>query len=47
MKREDVKDELTNGGKLPFSNRAFKPLYFFIRWVVPPAILLIFISNLL
>ena len=47
MKKMEVHDELTNGGTLPISGKVFKPLYFFIRWIVPPVILIIFISNLL
>ncbi|MBO7603613.1 MAG: sodium-dependent transporter [Bacteroidales bacterium] len=39
MKKADVQEELN--GPL------FKVFYFMIRWVVPPAILIIFISNLL
>ena len=39
MKKADVQEELN--GPL------FKVVYFMIRWVVPPAILIIFISNLL
>ncbi|MBO6169415.1 MAG: sodium-dependent transporter [Bacteroidales bacterium] len=46
MKKDDVRDELTNGGTLGLSGKAFKPLYFFIRWVVPPAIIIIFVSTL-
>ena len=47
MKRADVFDEFTNGGTLGFSAKVFRPLYFFVRWLVPPIIIIIFISNLL
>lgn len=43
MKKEDVRDEITNGGK---SNRKMFPaLYFLIRYVAPLAVLTIFIFN--
>lgn len=45
MKKDEVKDELTSGGKRPLGERLFNVIYFFIRWVVPPMIVLIFISN--
>ena len=47
MKRDDVRDELTNGGTLGPGVRSFNVLYFMIRWIIPPAIIVIFISNLL
>ena len=44
MKKEDVRDEITNGGT---TNRSLFPfLYFLIRWAAPVAVLAIFISNL-
>ena len=45
MKREDVRDELTNGGKV--NARWFPALYFAIRYLAPLAILIIFLSNFL
>ena len=47
MKKADVRDEFTNGGTLRFSSRIFSVLYFIVRWIIPPVILLIFISNLI
>ncbi|MBO4263964.1 MAG: sodium-dependent transporter [Bacteroidales bacterium] len=47
MKKADVEAELTNGGSLRASSRLFKFLYPVIRYVIPPAIVLIFITNLL
>ena len=44
MSREDVRDELTSGGR--FSNRIFPVLWFLIRYVAPLAVLTIFITNL-
>ncbi|MCR5325173.1 MAG: sodium-dependent transporter [Bacteroidales bacterium] len=46
MKKADVVDEFTNGGTLGFSGKVFGVFYFLVRWVVPPVILLIFVSNL-
>ena len=44
MKKEDVRDEIINGGT---TNRSLFPfLYFLIRWAAPVAVLAIFISNL-
>ena len=45
MKREDVRDELTNGGTV--NARWFPALYFAIRYLAPLAILIIFFSNFL
>ncbi len=45
MKREDVRDELTNGGIV--NTRCFPALYFAIRYLAPVAILIIFLSNFL
>ena len=45
MKREDVRDELTNGGTV--NTRWFPALYFAIRYLAPLAILIIFFSNFL
>lgn len=43
MKREDVRDEITNGGKV--NTRLFPAVYFLIRYIAPLAVLTIFISN--
>ena len=45
MSRADVRDELTNGGRL--GNRVFGVTYFLIRYIAPIGILGIFITNLL
>ena len=47
MKKADVRDEFTNGGSQRFNARVFDVVYFFIRYVAPAAIIVIFISNLL
>ena len=46
MKKEDVYDELTCGGRLRYG-KVFKPVYFLIRWVAPITIVVIFLSNIL
>lgn len=46
MKKDDVWDELTNGGTLSFSKRIFPVLYFIIRWIIPVVILYLFIRSL-
>lgn len=43
MKREDVQDELTNGGTA--NRRSFKVIYFLLRYIAPIAIIVIFVSN--
>ena len=43
MKKEDVIEELTNGGKV--NTRIVPALYFLIRYIAPIAVLTIFISN--
>lgn len=47
MKREDVKEEFTNGGTLSFNNAIFGTVYFLMRWVAPVAIVAIVLSNIL
>lgn len=47
MKKEDVKDELTNGGTLHTNCKLFPVIYFLIRYVAPLSIAIIFISGLL
>ena len=46
MKKSEVRDEVTNGGTLAFSGKIFDVLYFLIRWVIPVAIVFIFIKSL-
>ena len=43
MKKEDVLEEITNGGKV--NSRIAPALYFLIRYIAPIAVLTIFISN--
>ncbi len=45
MKKEDLRDELTNGGTKPIKKGLFNLLYFLIKWVAPVFVLLIFIAN--
>lgn len=45
MKKEDVRDELTNSGRLKISGKLFPVIYFLIRWIAPVAVVLIFITN--
>lgn len=45
MNREDVRDEISNGGGKKFNFRLFPVLYFLIKWIAPIAIAAIFISN--
>jgi NSS family neurotransmitter:Na+ symporter len=45
MKKEDVRDEITNGGKKRFNARCFNLIYFLIKWVAPICVLSIFITN--
>lgn len=45
MKKSDVLDEFTNGGKL--NNNMFRLFYFFVRYVCPIVLILIFLANLL
>ena len=47
MKKDDVRNEFTNGGTLSASGRMFSPMYFIIRYLAPVAILVIMLSNLL
>ena len=45
MKRDDVKDEFTNGGLKKRVEPWFGFFYFLIKWVAPVAVLLIFFTN--
>ena len=45
MKKDDVRDEFTNSGKLLSSGRIFGVFYFLIKWVAPIAVILIFVTN--
>ena len=47
MPAAEAREEFTNGGTLKFSGRIFNAFRFLVRWVIPPVILLIFVSNLL
>lgn len=43
--KDRVRDELTNHGTLKTNGRMFNLIYFFIRYVAPAVILLIFLTN--
>lgn len=45
MKKDDVRDEITNGGAKTVNGKLFPIIYFLIRWVAPIAIAAIFITN--
>ena len=45
MKKEDVRDEFTNGGIKHRNAPVFNVVYFLIKWVAPIAVLLIFFTN--
>ncbi len=47
MDRADVRDEFTNGGKLKLASALFSAFHFIIKYLLPPAILVIFLTNLL
>ncbi len=47
MKRADVMDEFTSGGKYRRNEKLFRPAYFLIRYVAPAAITAIFAAGLL
>ncbi len=47
LKKTDVYDEFTNGGKLSANVRIFGILWFLIRYVCPLAIIAIFLSGIL
>ena len=43
----DIRDELTDGGQIASNNRLFPVILFFIRFIAPAAIAIIFLSNIL
>ena len=45
MKKEDVRDEITNGGRKRRNVRWFSVVYFLIKWVAPISVLSIFVTN--
>jgi NSS family neurotransmitter:Na+ symporter len=45
IKKEDVWDEITNGGTKKVNAKLFGLIYFLIKWVTPVAIVIIFITN--
>ena len=47
MKKRDVREEFTDGGRQRFNAKVFDTVYFFIRYVAPAVIIVIFVSNLL
>ena len=47
MKKTDVRDEFTNAGSLKAASACFGVFWFIVRYLAPPAILLIFLTNFL
>lgn len=47
MKKDDVRDEITNSGTLRGNSRLFGIFYFLVRWVCPVAVMVIFFFNFL
>jgi len=47
MKKEDVWDEFTSGGKYSFNDKCFPFAYFLIKYVAPIVVGVIFITNLI
>ena len=45
MKKEDVWDEITNGGRKTLNAKVFNVIYFLIKWVAPICVLSIFVTN--
>ena len=45
MKKEDVRDEITNGGRKTLNAKLFGGIYFLIKWVAPISVLAIFVTN--
>lgn len=45
LKKEEIRDEITNHGGLSGNGKIFPIFYFLIKWVAPIAILVIFFTN--
>lgn len=45
LPRQDVYDEITNGGTRPVNVKLFGFIYFLIKWVAPVFIAIIFVTN--
>ena len=45
MKKEDVREEITNGGLNIKNKKIFPLVYFSIKWIAPLAIIAIFVTN--
>lgn len=45
LTKNDVYDELTNGGTLSANKRIFNAVYFMIKYVCPIVVLMVFLSN--
>lgn len=45
IKKEELRDEITNAGTVHVSPRFFNCMYFLMKWVAPIAVVIIFISN--
>ena len=47
MDRKAVRDEFTCGGTARFNCAVFDAFWFLLRYIAPPAIVIIFITNFL
>lgn len=47
MGRAAVREEFTNGGTLRYNSKVFPVMYFAVKWIIPPMIVVVFITNLL
>lgn len=45
MKKPEVRDEFTNGGKFKFNDAVFGTFYFLLKYVAPVGMVIIFVTN--
>ena len=45
MKKGDVRDEFSNGGKFKFNDAVFGTFYFLLKYVAPVGMVMIFVTN--
>ena len=45
MKKGDVRDEFSNGGKFKFNDAVFETFYFLLKYVAPVGMVIIFVTN--
>ena len=45
MKKGDVRDEFSNGGKFKFNDAVFGTFYFLLKYVAPVGMVIIFVTN--